>query len=198
MTLIGDSHLVVVLSRCGSWAGALYSTLSSFLPLLALIITSLFASRVAAFGAICVITRSLCGHTPDTGGVFLATPLWLVDRALNHSMEILVKLNFDCQSFLRHYLIPICVSTNLPMFLPNYLKVLTKGHVLLFLIVCQIHTPPHPGTSDTLDRRKSNCRTGDVISRPTVERSQSRVEPDMVVPLRRSPRVVKAPDRLDL
>ena len=42
-------------------------------------------------------------------------------------MEILVKLNFDCQSFLRHYLIPICVSTNLPMFLPNYLKVLHQG-----------------------------------------------------------------------
>ena len=40
--------------------------------------------------------------------------------------------------------------------------------------------------------------TGEVISRPAVERSQSRVEPDMVVPLRRSPRVVKAPDRLDL
>ena len=54
--------------------------------------------------------------------------------------------------------------------------------------------PPPPGNSDETRR----TTTGDVISRPAVERSQSRVEPDMVVPLRRSPRVVKAPDRLDL
>ena len=53
----------------------LCSTLSSFMPRLALSITSSFASRVAAFGASCVISRSLCGHTPDSGGVFLATPL---------------------------------------------------------------------------------------------------------------------------
>ena len=63
------------MGRGGSWAGALCSTLSSFVPLLALIITPSFASRVAAFGASCVISRSLCGHTPDTGGVFLETPL---------------------------------------------------------------------------------------------------------------------------
>ena len=45
------------------------------MPRLALIITSPFASRVAAFGASCDILRSLCGHTPDTGAVFLATSL---------------------------------------------------------------------------------------------------------------------------
>ena len=54
--------------------------------------------------------------------------------------------------------------------------------------------PPSSGNSDETTRMTS----GEVISRPTVERSQSRVEPDMVVPLRRSHRVVKAPDRLEL
>ena len=53
---------------------------------------------------------------------------------------------------------------------------------------------PPSGNSDETTR----TTTGEVISKPTVERSQSRVEPDMVVPLRRSHRVVKAPDRLDL
>ena len=58
-----------------------------------------------------------------------------------------------------------------------------------------VRTPPPPsGNSDETTR----TTTGEVITRPTVERSQSRVEPDMVVPLRRSHRVVKAPDRLDL
>ena len=53
--------------------------------------------------------------------------------------------------------------------------------------------PPPPGNSDETTR----TTTGEVISRPTVERSQSRVEPYTVEPLRRSHRVVKAPDRLD-
>ena len=58
-----------------------------------------------------------------------------------------------------------------------------------------VQTPPPPcGNSDDTTR----TTRGEVISRPSVERSQSRVEPDMVVPLRRSHRVVKAPDRLDL
>ena len=58
-----------------------------------------------------------------------------------------------------------------------------------------VRTPPPPsGNSDETIR----TTTGEVISRPTVERSQSHVDPDMVVPLRRSHRVVKAPDRLDL
>ena len=58
-----------------------------------------------------------------------------------------------------------------------------------------VRTPPPPsGNSDDTTR----TTTGEVISRPTVERSQSRVEPDTVEPLRRSHRVVKAPDRLDL
>ena len=58
-----------------------------------------------------------------------------------------------------------------------------------------VRTPqPPPGNSDETTR----TTTGEVISRPTVERSQSRVEPDTVEPLRRSHRVVKAPDRLDL
>ena len=61
--------------RGGSWAGALCSTLSSFVSLLALIITPSSASRFTAFGASCVISRSLCDHTPATGGVFLATPM---------------------------------------------------------------------------------------------------------------------------
>ena len=58
-----------------------------------------------------------------------------------------------------------------------------------------VRTPPPPsGNSDETTR----TTTGEVISRPTVERSQSRVEPDTVEPLRRSHRVVKAPARLDL
>ena len=58
-----------------------------------------------------------------------------------------------------------------------------------------VRTPPPPsGNSD----ETTHTTTGEVISRPTVERSQSHVDPDMVVPLRRSHRVVKAPDRLDL
>ena len=58
-----------------------------------------------------------------------------------------------------------------------------------------VRTPPPPsGNSDETTR----TTTGEVISGPTVERSQYRVEPDTVEPLRRSHRVVKAPDRLDL
>ena len=56
-----------------------------------------------------------------------------------------------------------------------------------------VQTPPPPGNSGETRRT-----TGDVISRPTVERSESHVEPDRVVPLRRSHRVVKVTDRLDL
>ena len=58
-----------------------------------------------------------------------------------------------------------------------------------------VRTPSLPsGDSDETTRTTS----GEVISRPTVERSQSRVKPDTIVPLRRSYRVVKAPGRLDL
>ena len=58
-----------------------------------------------------------------------------------------------------------------------------------------VRTPPPPsGNSD----ETTHTTIGEVILRPTVERSQTRVELDMVVPLRRSHRVVKAPDRLDL
>ena len=59
-----------------------------------------------------------------------------------------------------------------------------------------VRTPPQPPPGNSDETRRTT--TGDVVSRPTTERSQSRVEPDMVVPLRRSHSVVKAPDRLDL
>ena len=54
--------------------------------------------------------------------------------------------------------------------------------------------PPQSCNSDETTRTP----TGEVISIPTIERLQSRVEPDMIVPLRRSHIVVKSPEILEL
>ena len=58
-----------------------------------------------------------------------------------------------------------------------------------------VRTPPPPSGNSN---ETTLMTTGEVIPRPTVERSQSRVEADMIVPLRRLPRVVEAQERLDL